>query len=110
MTGRDREAPPPDPRHASAPHEDDLQDMSIGTGDAEPTDGAIAEAFTALSLALKPVRPTAAMRARLLAAVTAPERRFNPFIGRLARLLDLAEVRVRELLDRLGDRAAWENV
>ncbi|MDC0717669.1 cupin domain-containing protein [Nannocystis bainbridge] len=84
--------------------------MSIRTGDADAVDGAIAEAFTALSLALKPVRPTAAMRARLLAAVTAPERRFSPFIGRLARLLDLAEARVRELLDRLTDRAAWENV
>ncbi len=52
-------------------------------------EAAVVEAFTALRWPCGPPAPPPT-RARLLAAVAAPERRFSPFVARLARLLDLA--------------------
>jgi anti-sigma factor ChrR (cupin superfamily) len=113
MTGRDREDPPdrrpgPDSPQEDGLQEDVLKDMPLWAGDM--AEAAVVEAFTALSLALRPARASADARARLLAAVAAPERRFSPFVARLARLLDLAHERVGELLVSLARTDVWEHV
>lgn len=103
MTGRDREDRPDLP-------EDDLKDMSLGASEDDAPDAAVAEAFTALSLTLRPPAASAALRARLLAAVAAPEHRFLPFVARLAQLIDVAHDRARELLASLARPELWETV
>ncbi|WP_170135703.1 cupin domain-containing protein [Nannocystis exedens] len=84
--------------------------MPLWAAEDDTPDIAVAEAFTALSLALRPVPAPADMRARLLAAAAAPEARFSPFVARLSRLLDLAQERVRQLLVSLARPDVWERV
>jgi len=103
MTGRDREDRPDLP-------EDDLKDMPLWAAEDAMSDADLAEAFTALSLALRPAPAAAAARARLLAAVTAPEQRFVPFVARLARLIDVTHDRVHELLISLARPELWQTV
>src|SRR5690242_3985513 len=95
MTGRDRDDRPGLP-------EDDLKDMPLWAGEDAMPAAAVAEALTALSLALPPAEPRPDARARLLAAVATPETRFAPFVARLARLIDVAHERARELLASLA--------
>lgn len=86
------------------PH--DLEDMASGSVDLGAGD--LAEAFTALSLALPPVPPAPDLRARLLASATRPDRRFAPFAARLARLIDVAHARADALLASLARPDVWE--
>jgi len=64
------------------------------------------EALAALSLALPPRRPSASLRERLLASARGPAR-FAPFIDRVARFIDVAADRARELLASLENPATW---
>jgi putative transcriptional regulator len=64
------------------------------------------EALAALSLALRPVQPPPSLRERLLAAARGPSR-FAPFIDRLARLIDVAADRARDLLASLERPETW---
>ncbi|WAS92832.1 cupin domain-containing protein [Nannocystis punicea] len=84
--------------------------MPLWAAEEDMPDAAVAEAFTALSLALSPTPAAAGGRARLLAAATTPAARFSPFVARLARLLDVAHERVRQLLVSLTRPDAWEHV
>lgn len=88
----------------------DLEDMPSGPAADPPELGAkgLAEALTALSLGLPGPAPAADARARLLAAAARPDRRFAPFIGRLARLIDVAQDRAQELLTSLARADVWE--
>lgn len=114
MTSRDRpqrpagEPVPKDSSATSARDEDLLSDLTPWAADAGMPPAAVADAFTALSLALPPAPPAGDLRARLLAAAAAPERRFGPFVARLARLLDVAHDRARELLAGLARPEAWQ--
>lgn len=101
MTTSDRKPPAPGDR------EDVFQDMPLWAADDLAPD-ALAEAFTALSLALPPVSAGPDLRARLLAGAAAPERRFAPFIARLARLIDVAHDRARDLLADLARPEIWQ--
>jgi anti-sigma factor RsiW len=65
-----------------------------------------ADALSALAVALPPVRPSPGLRERLLAAAAGPGR-FAPFIDRLARLIDVAADRARELLASLERPETW---
>ncbi|MBZ5713564.1 cupin domain-containing protein [Nannocystis pusilla] len=84
--------------------------MPLWAGEDDEPAAAVAEAFTALSLALPPASPRSDARARLLAAVAAPEARFAPFVARLARLVDVAHERARELLASLARADVWQTV
>ncbi len=64
------------------------------------------EALAALSAALPPVLPPPSLRTRLLTSTRGPAR-FAPFIDRLARLIDVAADRARELLASLEHPATW---
>lgn len=64
------------------------------------------DALTALSLALPPRRPPPALRDRLLASARGPAR-FAPFIDRVARFIDVASDKARELLASLEFPATW---
>lgn len=64
------------------------------------------EALAALSFTLAPRRPPASLRERLLASARGPAR-FAPFIDRVARFIDVAAERARELLASLEDPATW---
>lgn len=67
----------------------------------------IAEALTALAVALPtPPLPTA-LRARLLASTGGPAR-FAPFIDRLARMIDVAAELARDLLASIDLPSAWQ--
>ena len=68
---------------------------------------AAAEALSTLAVALPPVRPPPGLRERLLASARGPAR-FAPFIDRLARLIDVAAERARELLASLELPATWQ--
>lgn len=89
---------------------DDLEDMPSGSAPDPSRLGAkdLAEAFTALSLGLPGPAPATDQRARLLATAARPDRRFAPFIGRLARLIDVAQDRAHELLATLARADVWE--
>lgn len=80
----------------------DLQDMSPETPVADP--------LTALSLALPPVAPATDLRARLLATAARPEHRWAPFTARLARMIDVAHERARELLAAIVRADVWHRV
>ena len=70
---------------------------------------ATSEALSLLAVALPPVRPPShapALRARLLLSARGPAR-FAPFIDRLARLIDVAADRARELLASLERPETW---
>ncbi len=64
------------------------------------------DALAALSFALPPQRPPASLRERLLASARGPAR-FAPFIDRLARFIDVASERARELLASLEHPGTW---
>lgn len=64
------------------------------------------EALAALSSSLPLQPPPAALRERLLASARGPAR-FSPFIDRLARLIDVAAERARELLASLEHPGTW---
>lgn len=68
---------------------------------------AIAEALTALTVALPPVTPRPELRTRLLAAASGPAR-FAPFIDRLARMIDVAADAARALLASIDRPDAWQ--
>lgn len=85
---------------------DDLRDMSPETS----TPAAVAEAFAALSLGLPPVAPAPGLRERLLAAAARPEQRWAPFASRLARLIDVAHDRARELLAAIVRPELWQRL
>lgn len=68
---------------------------------------AASEALGALALALPPVRPSPGLRARLLASARGAGR-FAPFIDRLARMIDVAAERARELLASLERADVWQ--
>jgi anti-sigma factor ChrR (cupin superfamily) len=55
---------------------------------------------------LRPVEPSAGVRARLLAALDSPVR-FAPFVAELARLFDLSVEAIRAVLARVDDAATW---
>lgn len=57
-------------------------------------------------LALEPVPPDPAVRARLLRSVAATPR-FDTFVDRVAGLLDVVAAKARELLARVDDAASW---
>lgn len=88
---------------------EDLQDMSSETPEVE-TPGALADSLSALSLALPRVAPTADLRARLLATAARPEHRWAPFTARLARLIDVAHDRARELLAAIVRPDPWQRL
>ena len=69
---------------------------------------ATAEALSLLAVALPPAPPSpaSALRARLLSSARGPAR-FAPFIDRLARLIDVAADRARELLASLERPETW---
>ncbi|MBM4361628.1 MAG: cupin domain-containing protein [Deltaproteobacteria bacterium] len=73
---------------------------------ALPSDDLDEEALSLLALSLPAVPPSAAARARMLAALEG-ESRYVPFATTLARLFDLPEVGVRALLARAADPAEW---
>jgi len=67
------------------------------------------DALSLLAAALPPVQPSLhapALRARLMSSVHGPAR-FAPFIDRLARLIDVAAERARELLASLERPETW---
>ncbi len=61
-----------------------------------------------LSSLLAPERPSAAARARLLAAIEQPPLRYAPFYSRVAELFDLPEEAVERQLERLKDPRTWQ--
>ncbi|MBH25118.1 MAG: hypothetical protein CMH57_11815 [Myxococcales bacterium] len=70
--------------------------------------GALEDALCAMSEALDPMEPAPESRSRLLGALE-PGARFEPWVGRLTRMLDLAEEAVRGLLASLdAPDAPWE--
>lgn len=64
------------------------------------------DALAALSLTLPPQRPAPTLRERLLASARGPAR-FAPFIDRVARFIDVAADRARELLASLELPNTW---
>ncbi|HEY0135475.1 MAG TPA: hypothetical protein VGB85_15430, partial [Nannocystis sp.] len=104
----------------TASHDDRLVEYVLGTLDREARSelerelgprldselAATREALSALAVALPPARPPAALRERLMASARGPAR-FAPFIDRLARLLDVAADRARELLASLEHPGTW---
>ncbi len=84
-----------------------LEDMLSGSGLPVGVEG-LTDALAALSLGLVPAAPATDGRARLLAAAASPERRFAPFIARLARLIDVAQDRAAALLASLARPDVWE--
>lgn len=96
----------------SRPTDNDLEVLLRDLTPDDPPDMSLqsAEALTALSLDLPPVPPSAALRARLLASVARPEQRLSPFADRLARLIDVAHDRARELLASLTRPEVWERL
>lgn len=84
---------------------DDLRDMSPETAPDE-----LAEALSSLSLALPPAAPSPGLRERLLASAARPEQRWAPFAGRLARLVDVAHDRARELLAAIVRPDLWQRL
>lgn len=87
-----------------------LEDMLSGSGPDAPTMGAkdLTETLATLSLGLGRTAPAHGGRARLLADATSPQRRFAPFIGRLARLIDVAHDRAAALLASLARPDTWQ--
>jgi quercetin dioxygenase-like cupin family protein len=67
----------------------------------------VSEIAEALALTITPVAPSASARARLLDSLDGVDR-FRPFFADLARRFDLAVDRIRALVARIDDAAAWE--
>lgn len=64
------------------------------------------DALSALPFTLPPQRPSPALRERLLASARGPAR-FAPFIDRVARFIDVAADKARELLASLELPSVW---
>jgi quercetin dioxygenase-like cupin family protein len=64
------------------------------------------EVASLLALAVEPIEPPPALRARLLAELGGRER-FAPFVDRVAALFDLAAERVRVILERFDRDDGW---
>ena len=79
---------------------DDAADGGVAARDPELGLIAVCES-------LKPVAPSADLRARLLASADAPSR-LARFADRVAELLDVGLDKARELLARIDDPSAWE--
>jgi anti-sigma factor ChrR (cupin superfamily) len=106
----------------SAHVDDRLFDLALGTLPAEERpeveahlDGCerctgelaeMVEALSAMPLALDPVAPPPALRARILETVAVRERRLG-FAERVARLLDVTLEGARAMLDDLLDPRSW---
>jgi quercetin dioxygenase-like cupin family protein len=108
MNNRDRDRPASSPTDSAADDQDVLQDMPRWAADDSMEPDALAEAFTALSVALPAPPAGPELRARLLARATDPEHRFAPFVARLARLIDVAQTRARALLAGLARPEIWQ--
>ncbi len=61
----------------------------------------------ALALCDAPATPPASLRERLMASAAHPDRRFAPFLDRLAAMIDLGIERTQELLQSLADPSSW---
>lgn len=84
-----------------------LLDEALATSPELRDERAALEAVVAgLALAVAPVAPSPAARARLLAAVDA-EHRYAPLYARLTDLFDLSTARIRELLAMIPTPGAW---
>ncbi len=68
---------------------------------------AMAEALTALAVALPAVDPPPSLRSRLLARASGPDR-FAPFTDRLARMIDVAAEAARALLASIDRPDVWQ--
>jgi quercetin dioxygenase-like cupin family protein len=64
------------------------------------------EAWSTLALSLTPVAPAPEVRARLLAALSGPER-FTLFAAEVARAFELSPETAREALRAIDDESAW---
>lgn len=62
-----------------------------------------------LGQTLVPIQPTPAARDRLLAAVSTEEK-WAPFLARVAKLMDLAESRMRAIFAEARDATRWEAI
>lgn len=65
------------------------------------------EGLCALALALPPEEPPPGLRERILAALPRASR-FETFLDRVARMIDLGTDAVRDLLAKIDDPAGWE--
>ncbi|MET0591093.1 MAG: cupin domain-containing protein [Polyangiaceae bacterium] len=65
------------------------------------------EALSKRTEALPPMRPSAAVRDRLLATLTSVDR-FRPFLGKLSKMVDQPDDVLRGLLSRMDDGSLWE--
>jgi quercetin dioxygenase-like cupin family protein len=93
----------------------DSLDRALDLGPAAPLEhdpqrqveaDTVAEALTALAVALPSPGPRPDLRARLLAQAGGPAR-FAPFIDRLARMIDVAAEAARELLASIDRPESW---
>lgn len=90
-----------------------LQPQEIAEVDAALTESAtlraelrdLQEDLTGLAVALTPVAPSPGVRSRLLASVKAEQ--FAPFVDELAEFCDLAVGKMRAVLSKVSDAAAW---
>lgn len=67
----------------------------------------IESAVSGLGQTLEPLAPSARARDKLLEAATTTER-WAPFTARLAKLVDLADAKMREVFARARDALQWE--
>ncbi len=67
---------------------------------------ALADVIARIGLAVAPVAPSDAARARLFGAVER-EGRFAPFVARLGALFDLPRARIEALIAAMADAASW---
>lgn len=95
---------------------------TLGAEDARRVDDAIVtsaalqravdearEAFAQAGAALAPVTPGPALRRRILASLSEPDR-FRPFFAELCRMLALPLSTVRTLLRKLDEGAGWKAI
>ncbi|HUH04906.1 MAG TPA: dimethylsulfonioproprionate lyase family protein [Kofleriaceae bacterium] len=90
------------PESERADLERHLQGCATCTGELRAIDETLAE----LTLALAPVEPDPAVRARILASSRAG--RFDGFADAVAGIFDVTIARARELLDLVDEPGAWE--
>ncbi len=70
---------------------------------------ALTEALAVAAASLRPVSPSFALRARILASVGLPTRSFPfPFLAELSRIFDLQVEAIRALLERIDQSATWQ--
>ncbi len=93
---------------ADAPAPGDLEALLEGEPNARDELAEIEALLHQLPLTLAPSAPPPALRDRLLASVAADAERHAPFAARVARVVDVAVERARELLADIADAARWE--